>query len=128
MTEKLIVEALLRSIEIGIKQSYQDIDDYDRGYTDALKAEREQLISLQADYVPRIEMTPEQYGLVSSADKYLSALENIKRSVKAELTWLYTQEYGWERFPAISEEELHYLWLHPESIINSETGKPFVKA
>lgn len=124
MTDKLTFEYAIFGAETAVKY----------GGGNEAKWHLSQLKELQANYAPHIEMTPEEFDIPVLTDDFMTfgslkeaMVNNLKEAVKKSLVWRLTEEYGYDYLANFSEEELHYIWLHPETIINSETGKPFVE-
>lgn len=124
MTEKLTFKEAIFEAETAAKFGKDPVH----------KWHLEQLKKLQVNYTLRIEMTPDEYELPILIDDFMlfdslkqAMVENLREAAKKSLLWRYTQEYGYDYLCNFSEYELYRICLHPETIINSETGKPFVE-
>lgn len=130
MTDKFRFEERLFWLKKQTKDELKWEDEYLRGKRDAYLEEIGIIELLQANYAPRIGMTPAQY-------KQLQVWRNFPTWTSLLLDKFNNGEVS-ESLPSLSEFEdwgispedeqrLLTAWYHPETIINSETGNLFVE-
>lgn len=134
MTNKFRFEERLLWLKKQTKDELKWEDEYLRGKRDAYLEEIGVIELLQGSYAPHIEMTTCERNCLLRFKKHWSFtafIRAIEGNYQNNMYFENVESAFKRRFIdstyVVDEDQLMQAWLHPETIINSETGKPFVE-